>query len=463
MNKGKVLIVLLVIQLLLCVQSYASNVDLLPQPTFNEKTENSSSFNLVQRVVSFDQSGYFFVRQVDFKDSQGYYITRFVIPGQIGTVQYYDKNRKVQTMTLKDGKLPSDTILNIRTNTSSFITGYPYVYKKLGSGTIESLPGTQSSITLKYESDSWIISYKFKKTKNKFGVLWGIGSANEILDLSKSNLAYIWSGYDLSNYGRIGLDGYYFKSPSDYNPTAVRGYWRIPSMYLANSLIKTGGSVASDIFGNSLLIISKDNINELGFFPSLPESTWLKTDYNVIGGYFDTRFNADAGETLLKAYQKFNNPIYREQYLKISDYYIEHIEKRHYSIFSNDIEGWLVDDYFSNNSKRTHVSLNHQLQAINFFLLLYEEEKDEKYNTIAQKMLDGIKNSRNKWIMKNGNLEYAYMPNGQMGLVDYPYLTYNDLYYVQNRLLNLRGSRDSDLDYLMLTKKNWMDKNNITN
>ncbi|XOS93740.1 hypothetical protein ACLMAB_10050 [Brevibacillus laterosporus] len=59
--------------------------------------------------------------------------------------------------------------------------------------------------------------------------------------------------------------------------------------------------------------------------------------------------------------------------------------------------------------------------------------------------------------MPDSNLHYAYMPDGTMGLKDYPYLTYNDLVVVQRVLLIIQGWEDPDLAYLMQMKNNgWM-------
>ena len=47
-------------------------------------------------------------------------------------------------------------------------------------------------------------------------------------------------------------------------------------------------------------------------------------------------------------------------------------------------------------------------------------------------MLQGVKNTRDGWIKNDNNLEYAYFPDGSYGLVEYPFLTYNDLFDFQN-------------------------------
>jgi hypothetical protein len=77
-------------------------------------------------------------------------------------------------------------------------------------------------------------------------------------------------------------------------------------------------------------------------------------------------------------------------------------------------------------------------------------------------MINGVKITRDRWIMPDGNLEYAYMPDGSMGLVDYDYLTYNDLLNVQEDLVRIKGQGDQDLQILMESKRLWMDRNNVS-
>ena len=75
------------------------------------------------------------------------------------------------------------------------------------------------------------------------------------------------------------------------------------------------------------------------------------------------------------------------------------------------------------------------------------------------------------WVLKTleihgysqgGDLHYAYMGNGNMGRKDYEYLTYNDLFNVQNKIIQIKGVEDYDIRVLMEFKKGWMDKNGIT-
>ena len=425
-----------------------------------EDTVQINNFShYTQKNFNYNGEGNFFIRKIESKQTFKYW-TGFYLPGESGTLSYFDDNKQLITIPLKDGALPKDRVLFLSTDKYNQILGQGYTYKNLENGTVESefsLP-----INIKKVGSSYLINYSYELSDSDFGILWGVGSKNILVDLNQPNLNLIWRNYDLDKEARILFDGYHYKSPSSYRPYTPKSYWRIPSSYITNSLIRTGGSLASDILGNALLQIESKNIVPEGFLPTLPKSTWLYNDYGIEAGFFDTRFNADTIETNIIAWRKYREPLYRENYLRLSNYYVSHAEKNHYALFDiNGNEGWLVDDYYYPRTKNTHVSLNHQLQAIHIFYMLYETEKDIKYLNIADKMLTGIKATRDKWIMADGNLIYAYLPDGNMGLDDYPYLTYNDLLDVQHDLQRIKGMKDPDIETLIKTKKLWIDTNNI--
>lgn len=458
-------IMLITIVLSLCVGkvAFAEETQTKLEPKIQVIAQETDQFSSIQKNVNFGAEGYFYVRRIDYKDSKDYYETAFWMPGKAGWLHYFDANKKLVTTALKDGELPLGSILYLETEAYNMVLGQGYNYKDMGYGTKQSIESDIKPISIKKVNDQWLITYTYKKTIGNHGILWGVGSQKKLLDYSNPEQLKLWSNYDLCSMARFAEDGYYYKSPNSYQPTDTNAFWRIPSMFIVNSFVKTGVSLADHLLGNAMLIIAADNVNEQGFLPSLPQSNWLKKDYNIGAGYFDTRFNADTGLVYLVAYQKFVQPLYRDIYLKISDYTIQHILGQHYTVLSaTGEEGWLVEDYAFKDSENNHVALNHQLQTIYWFLLLYEQEQDEKYMEYALLMLQGIKNTRDRWIMEDGNLEYAYMPDGTMGLVDYPYLAYNDLYNVQGILQRLLGKKDEDLDVLMTSKKMWMDAKGIT-
>ncbi|WFA08727.1 hypothetical protein [Tissierella sp. Yu-01] len=423
---------------------------------------NSEDYSFSQRDINYIDEGRFFVRRIDFNSNDGYYTSSFLIPGDNGELKYFDKEKNLISEELTDGALPLDTIIMIKTDRYNIILSQAFSYMDLGYGTKHSQEKIVPVSIIK-EDGYWKVTYRFKNRQGSHGIMWGVGSSKELVNLNKESQLNLWANYDLIDKDRLGEDGYYYMSPSSYIPYTETSFLRNPSMYVVQSWIHTGGSLAADILGRSYLLIGLDNINDEGFIPTLPESNWLKTDYDIGPGFFDTRFNADMGDTYLKAYKKFGYVEFKDAYLKLSNYYANHIMNNHYKLYDKEgNEGWLVEDYsYDKPHKETHVSLNHQVFAINWFLKMYELDLNNNYEEIALKMLKGVKVTTDDWIMDDNNLHYAYLSDGTFGLNDYPTLTYNDLFVLQNTLFKLYGYRDWDLDILMNAKKIWMIENGI--
>ena len=422
----------------------------------------ATDYNYIQRNFQFSGEGHFFIRRINFNTNNGYYESSYLIPGNNGSVTFF-KDKKMHTTSLEDGFLPLDSILYLETDKHSMIISQAYSYKDLDYGTKDTSSDTYP-VSITKENDYFRVKYRFKNLDDYHGILWGLASDNQLIDLNNNDQKNIWSNYDLTNMARLCEDGYYYKSPSSYTPSTPTSYWRNPSMYIVQSWVNTGGSLAANILAKSYLFIGIDNINEEGFFPTLPQSDWLKEDYGIGAGFFDTRFNADMGETYLNAYKKFKYPQFKEAYEKLASYYTRHIMANHYSIYDNvGNEGWLVEDYgYDEDIKPVHVSLNHQIFAADWYLQIFEFTNDKEFEKIALKMLQGVKNTRDGWIKNDNNLEYAYFPDGSYGLVEYPFLTYNDLFDFQNSYSRIYGFRDKDIDILMNAKKIWMDTNGVT-
>jgi hypothetical protein len=242
-------------------------------------------------------------------------------------------------------------------------------------------------------------------------------------------------------------------------------FWRNPSSYLASSLTITGGSrLANDLsyaFLDTILTFQEPE----GYWLSAPKSiSFLWDNYKIDAGFYDTRFNADVTRTMFIGYEKTKDKRFLDAALRQCDFLISFAQKHNYNVTSNWIEGILVEDYYhpSEQYLKTHSSLNHQLSEILILYYAWQYTNKIEYFDMAEKMLNGIKNTRDLWVRSDNSLEYAYMPDGTMGFSDYPYLTYNDLFIIQNMRERLGLGRDADLQFLMDTKKTHMDTNNIT-
>ncbi len=250
---------------------------------------------------------------------------------------------------------------------------------------------------------------------------------------------------------RMTLDGYYYKTPSDYTPTGEKYYYRLPAAYIPSKLARFGYAHHGYQIAAAMLDIQTEYYNGFGYIPTRPTSGWLKCDYGVDAGYYDTRFNTDIAHALLALGNEMKIGKFTDCAMSYAAFLSNHATN--HAVYTE--QGILVNDYCHSNARHqpTHTSLNHQLAEILFLF----ETQDYFCIQVANAMLRGIEDTTESWIRDDGNLHYARYPDGSFGGVDYPYLTYNDLLAL-NRYL---GGHEA-LEVLMHTKQIWMDQNGIT-
>ena len=282
-----------------------------------------------------------------------------------------------------------------------------------------------------------------------------------LLDWAYPNCEALWSGYSNSGDGRWCYDGYYWPAPSTYLPHGKQVYYRMPLPYLCRSFLGVASVYRlADDLAPCMIDTMLLQQNELGFFPTYSESTWLSEDYKIPSGFYDTRFNTELAEILNNAWARYQFPQFGQALQRYAAFFVSYAEAHHRETTSG---GWFVDDYYHpSGNLPTHTSLNHQLAEILLLYHLSDSLQDPQLSALADRMLLAITDTTASWIQPNSNLHYAVYPDGSYGGLDYPYLTYNDLYAVQKELEARRGSRDPGLDRLMANKKLWMDANGIT-
>ncbi|MET3288183.1 UNVERIFIED_CONTAM: hypothetical protein ABID98_000753 [Brevibacillus sp. OAP136] len=422
----------------------------------------------VRTVVFPNQDRYWMERMEFAVTSKMPYIQKIVVPGRNGTIRYVaqkaDANKKL-TREWKTGPLgtvlPATTVF-IDTDQTHMLISYPERYISRANHTLE-YRANQYPIAVKQTAAGYELTVKFPQEKGSIGEVWTLSSAKPLVDWSKPNLPAIWLLLDLHDQQKWSWDGFYVKTPATYEPHGPNLYWRIPINYVAKSFVMTGGSQAADDLGWVMLSVILTNQNQQGYWETQPGSSWLRGLYGVQPGFYDTRFNTDMAIVLLRGYHKYKDVRFWNAANRYAQFFLEHVEKNHF-VLQGPKEGWLVSDYahLAKPFKPTHSSLNHQLQETKFLLEMFTETKLPVYEEQAQKLLQGVKNSTASWIKENLDLHYAYLPSGQMGMADYPFLTYDDLWQTQQMLIVLYGQMDSDLATLMESKKAFMDLTNIT-
>ena len=302
----------------------------------------------------------------------------------------------------------------------------------------------------------------FPQDKNLIGEYWYMESTSRLVDWSTMKSFDELLPHDLSQTRRWSYDGYYFQTPSNYNPGGQDILYKHPSNYTGASFTKYAMNLLSKNLGYIMTETCMKNQNQLGYWETGPQSDWLYTDFKIGAGFYDTRFNTDFATSLLYAYQNYNNKEFLTSAVKYAEFFLQFIQSDSYTTQNGGI---LVADYGYHKAthEKTHVSLNHQLAEMNFLYEIYNITGEKRYLETADKMLIGIEDTRNQWVLSDGNLNYAlYYTKNTNKMEDYPYLTYNDLFQTKALLNKLFKKTNDTIEFLMASKKMWMDNNNVT-
>ncbi len=279
---------------------------------------------------------------------------------------------------------------------------------------------------------------------------------------------------------RLCTDGYYFDALHNYQPCEDGTLFRMPACYAGVSFARYPMCRMGREVGYALLRLSASAQNEQGYWETGPYSLWLQSDFGIGPGFYDTRFNTDFVSGLADTYKEYRDKALLSALLSYTKYFMNHAQENHITVG----DGWLIRDYApanpSSSYRKTHSSLNHHAAEIIFLNKLdtllrsltskeledfqdYDFVRDVQIITdLSQKMLKGIENTADYWVMPDHNLNYAYGYEGSAELPDYPYLTYNDLFNLNAQLKEMTGKTNAVLEHLMSEKKIWMDANNIT-
>lgn len=390
---------------------------------------------------------------------------QFQMAGSNGTIRWYDfTTERWYEQPLSSGVLPRGMYF-IRVGGIDSIVVTPQSYRTQDNGMIESIPNCDGTLVVTQENGSFTFSIQASALpQGTFSDYLLLTSNQQLIDWTDASSLSRWSNYRFTDANRWCFDGYYYTAPSSYYPYGPNYFYSLPAAHIAGKMARDADQPASRALGLAMIDIMREKQNEYGFIPSLAGSTWLKGDYNIDPGYFDTRFNTDFWLANINAAETFGVTEWLDQTKIYADFLVSHAQAHHYSVGSGETAGWLVEDYWHPNGAGlpTHASLNHHAAEAVFLYRFSTATGEDSYAALADCMVRGIESTVSLWILPNGNLNYSYKPDGTASGTDYPYLTYNDLLELQ-RLYTLRHGASSDgLTRLMDSKRAWMDKNGIT-
>ena len=287
-------------------------------------------------------------------------------------------------------------------------------------------------------------------------------SAEDVLPAGDPEAMARWASYDFTGDNRWCYAGYYYRAPYNYVPNGPGYFHRLPAAYIAVKFAKQDEQACREL-ALAMLHVMLDLQNEQGFFPTAAESQWLRDDFGIGPGFYDTRFNSDLVSALLLMDQKYDVPEFAAAARAYGPFYLDLVERHHHVLAAADgSETWLAWDYYHpDGCLPSHCSLNHQIAELLTLFRLYDLTADPRYEELARRLLGGLFSVGEDWILPDGDLAYAYLPDGSVGMQDYPYLTYNDLLALKRELDRRYGGHDPVLDRIMEAKLSWMQAHGV--
>lgn len=422
---------------------------------------------LKKREYTFSDTDHYWIQQITAERNVEPYVITIPIREEHAVFRYRDPAQGTAaepywtTVPLRDVSTLPLTSGFIEANGQYVWLGAPTVYADMGRGTVEEQKEWVLPIELQKNAAGFILEIRLPRRAGLVSEMWALESREPLIPWGNPTVEKTWLALDVTQNAKWLYDGYSYKSPSTYEPTSPHAYWRIPENYVLRSFLYAGGSKGAYEMGYVMLKASLRQQEREGYWKTLPKSEWLNEDYGIAAGFYDTRFNTGAAELMLRGCILYQENEFCQAAQTYTTYFQNHAAIHHY-VIDGVRPGWLVADYaYPGMHDGTHVSLNHQLAEINFLYSMYMQFGNPSDKDLADTMLAGVVNVGTKWITQNGDLHYAYFPDGTFGRPDYPYLTYNDLLETQRLYKALHGVEETTIARLIESKREWMKKNNV--
>lgn len=264
--------------------------------------------------------------------------------------------------------------------------------------------------------------------------------------------------FDTTNEYLFLADGHYYEKPADYLPCANeegRFVYKTAASFVHKSAIEPNSGAYLRLLGLYLLYTRIESFNESGYIPNPCESQWLKADYGIGAGFYDTRFNIDAVCALLFAERAGEEPRIRETVSRALDFYIAFRAKHRFPVGG----AFFAPDYLDADgvTAADHASLNHSLAEGLALVEAGRQYRRGDYLSEGLQLFDELEKSWYLWIRPNGDLWYGVNRAGEMIRDDYVSVTYNDL-VAAVKLFDDMGclGRYPGLRALLLSKERWL-------
>lgn len=264
--------------------------------------------------------------------------------------------------------------------------------------------------------------------------------------------------FDTGNEYLFLADGHYYEKPLDYMPCANaegRFVYKTAASFVHRPAIEPNSGSYLRLLGLYLLYTRIESFNEAGYVATPCESQWLKTDYHIGAGFYDTRFNIDAVRALLFAERAGAEPRIRKAVEHALDFYIDFCARHRFLAGGS----FFAPDYLDMDgiTAADHASLNHSLAEGMALIEAGRQYNRSDYIAEGLQVFDELEKTWPKWIRPNGDLWYGVNRSAEMLRDEYVSVTYNDL-VATVKLLDGMGclKQYPGLYALLLSKEEWL-------
>lgn len=385
------------------------------------------------------------------------------ITANAGTLHCYDAETDSWTETgLAVGTYQANWMALTLEDGSSVLLYLPKVYRVQPQNSLEYLPDYDGVLEIKAVGSGRDLSLTVTLPDEAVAADYMlVRSPGALYDMTDPDCWETWKLCLLESTGMWCIDGFYRATPTDYTPTGTNYFYRCPASYTVKQMLEIAdaGQPGAKYLTIAMLDTIAWNQNQYGYWETGPQSGWLSADYGLAGGFYDTRFNTDLAVLMLRAYNAWGGDRLRQTLERYGDFFLSYAERHHFETET----GWFVEDYYHpDGGQPTHSSLNHQAAECSLLYAMAETLDRPELAALADTMVNAIRDTGLKWVMDDHDLYYCIYPDGTYGRDDYPYLTYNDLFTLQEDLELRCGAEDETIRAIMAEKKIWMDQNNVT-
>lgn len=336
-----------------------------------------------------------------------------------------------------------------------------HTYDNGDKSTVRELTSENKVLELKNDNQGLTVTLPLHSAGNDLSENWMLVSQEPLF--KDEAVLDEWIDRSIKQYKSFNkwftAEGPYTKLPWSIEPGVQLGYGR-NLVRVQDKAALTQYEATKERYFYNLTVNSIANLfvfqgDKKGLWETEYTSTWLSKNYGINAPYVDTRHNENIALFLKQAGDLLDIEELKNANILYADFLVNQVKN------GNTIEvpegGYLIADYYSpNQTKKTHVSLNHVLGEMNFLLEAYQQTKEEAYLETARNMRLGVENIGEEWLRDNGDVWYQLNGDFTFEGTDYPILTLEDLMKSQQAWEAVGEERSELFDRLIRSKATYL-------